>query len=446
MRFPLFTYDKIKAKIAFFFNCEQIELLARLSGFVQRKSSLTGHSFLMLSLFDHHSHNRCSLNGLCAGLMDYGVMIRKQSLHARFNAASVTFLKNVAGKLLALRLAPLSSRLKGLSFCRRLLILDSTSFELPGNYSHTYKGWGGDASQAGIKVHLCYDLKAMGELSFEIQSAATSDKQNTIMYNDIRAGDLRIEDLGYCKFDRLQHIQTSGAFYLSRLAANTIIYHESGNELDICAIIKKMKPGEVREYQVLISRTHRLPCRLVLVKLPGHVVNEKMRKFRENQEHRGRKIKQKSLLFKTVNAYITNVDSRELPKEAVSRLYALRWQIELIFKTWKSYYHIDKVKQTKIHRFESYFYGKLILILLHMKLYQVFKQWFWNNLRIELSELKAFQVLISSAFKLKALLTYGGKMYPDLIGYLFKTLNSCCIKERKNGRLRPIDLVHKSFC
>jgi hypothetical protein len=449
MRFPLFTSDKIKEKISRFFSHDQIETLARQSGFVQRKSSLSGHSFLLLSMFDHHSHNRCSLNGLCTSLMDYGVAISKQSLHARFNDRSVTFLRLITSKLLTMRLAPFSSSLKGLNFCKRILILDSTSFQLPDCYSTTYKGWGGDASEAGIKVHLCYNLKAMGELDFEIQSAATSDKQNAIMYNDIRPGDLRIEDLGYCRFDRLNHINSVGAFYLSRLAANTMIYIKSGKEikeLDICTIIEKLKPGEIKEYNVLVSRTHQLPSRLILEKLPAEIVNEKMRKFKERQAHRHRKIRQKSLLFKTVNAYVTNVPACELPKEKVRKIYALRWQIELIFKTWKSYYHIDKVKETKMQRFESYFYGKLILILLHMKLYQVFKQWFWNKCNTELSEIKALQALIASSYKLKALLIYGGKMYPDLLGSLFTTMNNYCIKEKKTHRLRPIDLVHNSFC
>jgi len=446
MGLPLFTYDKIKEKIAGFFSCEQIEAIARQSGFVQRKSSLTGHSFLMLSMFDHHSHNRCSLNGLCASLVDYGIAIRKQSLHTRFNEASVDFLKSVASKLLLMRLTPLSACFKGLSFCKRILVLDSTSFQLPDRYSDTYKGCGGDASEAGIKVHLCYDLKAMGELNFEVQSAATSDKQNQIMYHDIRPGDLRIEDLGYCKFDPLQLIQKTGAYYISRLAANTLLYDESGKELDICAVIENMKPGEIREYSVLVSRAHQLVSRLILEKLPPHIVNEKMRKFREHQRHRNRQIKQKSVLFKTVNAYITNVPANELPKQVVRKIYALRWQIELIFKTWKSYYNIDKIKETKMHRFESYFYGKLILILLHMKLYQVFKQWFWNKCSIELSEIKAFQALIASSHKLKALLIYGGKMYPDLLSSLFITMNNCCVKEKKTGRQRPIDLVGNSFC
>jgi len=29
----------------------------------------------------------------------------------------------------------------------------------------------------------------------------------------------------------------------------------------------------------------------------------------------------------------------------VRKTYYLRWQIELVFKTWKSFFHIDKIKK-----------------------------------------------------------------------------------------------------
>ena len=70
------------------------------------------------------------------------------------------------------------------------------------------------------------------------------------------------------------------------------------------------------------------------------------------------------------NIFITNVPEDMMPLSEVSKFYYLRWQIELIFKTWKSIASIDKVKKVKRERFECQLYAKLIWILLNWRMYQ----------------------------------------------------------------------------
>ena len=57
---------------------------------------------------------------------------------------------------------------------------------------------------------------------------------------------------------------------------------------------------------------------------------------------------------------ITNVPAEMLKGKDIRKVYSLRWQIELIFKTWKSLVTIDEFNTKKIHRFECQLYGKLI--------------------------------------------------------------------------------------
>jgi hypothetical protein len=41
----------------------------------------------------------------------------------------------------------------------RILILDSTKFQLPDALAEYFQGNGGSASSAGVKIQFCYDLK-----------------------------------------------------------------------------------------------------------------------------------------------------------------------------------------------------------------------------------------------------------------------------------------------
>ncbi|PHC26374.1 IS4 family transposase, partial [Bacillus pseudomycoides] len=53
-----------------------------------------------------------------------------------------------------------------------------------------------------------------------------------------------------------------------------------------------------------------------------------------------------------------------VPMEQVHELYTLRWQIEIVFKTWKSLFKIDYYRNVKQERLECQLYGKLIAIFL----------------------------------------------------------------------------------
>ena len=61
---------------------------------------------------------------------------------------------------------------------------------------------------------------------------------------------------------------------------------------------------------------------------------------------------------------LTNVPAKITPKEIAYEMYSLRWQIEIMFKVWKSVFTVDLSKKVKIQRFQCSLYGKFITILL----------------------------------------------------------------------------------
>jgi IS4 transposase len=75
-------------------------------------------------------------------------------------------------------------------------------------------------------------------------------------------------------------------------------------------------------------------------------------------------MKEKSTHLMGMNVYITNTAPEEVTSDYVHLLNSLRWQIEVLFKTWKSFFEIDECKTSKKNALRAYLYGQLIVIII----------------------------------------------------------------------------------
>src|SRR2546428_138829 len=73
---------------------------------------------------------------------------------------------------------------------------------------------------------------------------------------------------------------------------------------------------------------------------------------------------------------------------AAGKAYSLRWQVELIFKSWKSYLQLATLPTKTANSTLCYLYGRLLLILLIYGLCPSLRVQLWTKKRRELSELK----------------------------------------------------------
>ncbi len=103
--------------------------------------------------------------------------------------------------------------------------------------------------------------------------------------------------------------------------------------------------------------------------------------------------KERSKWLSAINFYITNIPLEYLPKEQVYDFYSLRWQIELIFKTWKSFFRIHHCNSVKLERLECHLYGQLISILLCSSAMFQMRQLLLIKKKRELSEYKAIYII-----------------------------------------------------
>lgn len=148
--------NNLADQISKFFDKEKVEQLARETKFVQRESSLMGFDFLLLCMFVHQKNDALSLEDISSELLNDGIEIKKQSIQDRFNPYAVEFMKEMLEEGLKRKLQ-LRSALEHAIF-NRIIIEDSTSFQLPESFQKKYKGSGGCASMSAIKIQYVYDL------------------------------------------------------------------------------------------------------------------------------------------------------------------------------------------------------------------------------------------------------------------------------------------------
>jgi len=124
-----------------FFTEEELNQLAIEAGFVQREGKLNGSLFLDLIVFNSESLKDQSLNDLSIILKDrHGIDITKQSLHERFNENALIFLKEALEQLIGRQLNAERSLFGDCKEFNRILIKDSTCFQIDESLAEYYPG------------------------------------------------------------------------------------------------------------------------------------------------------------------------------------------------------------------------------------------------------------------------------------------------------------------
>jgi len=395
--------------------------------------------FFFLCLFPHQRKEGISLQGLCRYLIEQGIQITKQSLQDRFTESSVNFLKRIFSHALRVRLKTTFVH-QHYEF-GRIVIDDSTVFELPEKFDIKYRGSGGGASKAAIKVHYCFDLLSGNIL--DIRNIEGIQPDQTIDLPDLEPNDLLIEDLGFFRIDRFKRIIQLKAWFLSRLKLDTRIFLLNAGNYEVLDLLneeRKMQSGEIRVLNVFIGTKDKLPVRLIIEKVHPQISAEKRRKLKYDKQNKRKNLTARRLKLCNLNVHVTNTSEIQIPKEIVRKFYSLRWQIEIMFKAWKSIYKIDGVRSMKIERFECMHYGLLILIVLTHQFFAIFKNELRKNNNVEISELKFFSCMKETLPMLNNALNRKQKLRYYLID-LWKMIQTTCTKDQKLLKQSPYSIL-----
>src|SRR5262245_38485930 len=377
-----------------FFASDQIEASARRTKFVQRTSKITGKLFLALVTFGRWSAPKTPVPQLAAkaAQLDVPVEITPEALQQRMTERAVAFLRD----LLQTAFVKLHTEERG---CEDGLfapfgcvqIADSTGFALPESLTAEFPGAGGSGSKAGAKIQLVWEYKSHTFAHFALVPWNVPD--NTYVETIVELAQphaLFVFDLGYFKLTAFAKIAAAHAYFLSRLNHQTTLREVVGGRTQALDLARSLahETRAVLEKTVVLGARDRIAARLIAVRMPEAIVNERRRQARAVAKKRGYTPSQAHLTLVAWNLFITNVPATVWPPQTVGVAYTFRWQVGLVFKAWKSGLHLATVTSTTKQSTLCYLYGRMLLILLTSALGAPLRATVWQQQQRELSLLK----------------------------------------------------------
>jgi hypothetical protein len=314
-----------------------VETAAKESRVIVRRRKFTPLALAKTMILGFLSDPRASDEKLAQMAVNCGVAVTTQAIEQRQTPVLADFLERLFRGAIQFvvgadqALAPLLKRFSS------VIVIDSSTITLPDELEERFRGCGGShgGGAAAMKLQTELDLRSGAVTHIEIEPGRSTDGATIRQQARHGTGALRISDLGYFSLSVFAAIAAAGESFLSRIQFGTGIRHE-GQAVNVLQWLSKQR-GPFIDTNVQLGVQDQLPCRLIAWRLPEEMVNRRRQKLRQTLKKKGhREPGAERLAWCDWTVLVTNVPLERLTPTEAAILYRARWQVELLFKRWKS--------------------------------------------------------------------------------------------------------------
>jgi hypothetical protein len=341
------------------------EQAARQSGFLRRRRCLSGASFVQTLVFSWLADPQATLGDLAQTTVTVGTPVSPQALDQRFTPAAADCLRRVLLQAVQQVFAVQPTALPLLQRFQGVYALDSTTIDLPAELAELWPGCGGSTPQAGqaaLKLQACWELTSAWLQGLTLHAGREAETHGPLSVQSLPRGALRLADLGYFDLELLRQYRTAGVYWLSRLQPRTLVQVQ-GQRLRDLAVWLAAQGAQRLDVAITLGEAQ-LPCRLLAVRVPAAVAEQRRQRLHRKAAKKGRRPSPAQLALAAWNLYVTNVPPERLRLEEALVLARCRWQVEVLFKHWKSDGQIDQWRSRKPWRIVCEVYAKLLALVL----------------------------------------------------------------------------------
>jgi hypothetical protein len=297
-----------------------------------------------------------------------GEVVSKQAIFSRMTDSWIATVKELLKEVIFQQMK-VKAKPQLFEHFKDVWLQDSTTLHLPDVLAERFKGnWSLGKQKSVAKLNVIIDAVSGLCPVMEWSSFTVTEQYLAKSVLQIAtAGDLVIRDLGYFVLPVFKQFSEKGIYFLSRWKYNAKLYEpESGSEINLAGLLRG-KTWIDRE--LICGKETPVKVRLIAIKLSDNQASERRRKAKKDRDKR---LNHSSDYYDLLDyvIFITNVEPAKWNYQQIAEAYRLRWNIEILFKSWKSGFRIEHLipeARTNTQRVESILY----LILIYITLFQL---------------------------------------------------------------------------
>ena len=239
-------------------------------------------------------------------------------------------------------------------------VFDATTVKEPGKTGSLWR------------IHYSMRLPSLACDFFRLTGTTGPGSGESLTQFPIQAGDHVVADRCYSRAPGIVHVAAAGGRVLVRINTQALALEAAdGNSFDLLAKVRSLRRvGEAGSWPVRVGAADgaTVTGRVCAVRKSREAIRRAEKKIRQDASRKGTELKPHTLEFARFVMVFTTFPEAEFPADAVLEWYRVRWQVELVFKRFKSLAQLGHLPKYDDESARAWLYGKLLLALLVEKI------------------------------------------------------------------------------
>jgi hypothetical protein len=349
---------------------QSADQLAKDTGFCRRRRLLDGSTFARTLVFALLQQPTASLQDFADFAAEHlNVHVSHNAFDQRFTDQAIAFLATLFADAFQRCLSAQPTLLPLLRRFHGVYLRDATNIHLPDHLADLFPGRTSRAGTTAAALKLVLEMEVCtGQFTeAEVLCGLDNEKTSEVAAKPLPAGSLLLEDMGFLDGDRLREYTLQGVYLLTRVPAWTAFFAKDPlgkgyRRLDVVAWLRQAKGGWL-ERQVYVFHKQKLCLRLLAVRVPEAVAQQRRQRARQEAQRHGRPVSQRKLALCAWNILVTNAPVGLISTAEGWQVRRVRWQIELVFRVFKSEGGIERTQAHSRERVLCELYARLLAMM-----------------------------------------------------------------------------------